>query len=76
MLYKTIVLSLLEQLPQLHEQLCKNRQLLATLERLADELKSSHETWKEQLLQDQAGEREPDSERSAGDRPERNGGSL
>ena len=42
-LYKTMVLSLLEDRPQLHEQLRQARTLLATLNRLADELKLSHE---------------------------------
>ena len=41
--YKTIVLELLQQRPELHDQLRKQRMLLATMERLARELKDSHE---------------------------------
>ena len=51
MQYKTIVLELLEQHPEIHEQLRKERKLLPTMERLASELKTSHEAWKAQLLQ-------------------------
>jgi len=51
MLYKTICLQLLEQHPALHEQLKRNRLLLAALDRYAMELKTSHEAWKEQLSQ-------------------------
>jgi hypothetical protein len=43
MLYKTIVLHLLEDRPQMYQQLRKSRTLLATLNRLAEELKASHE---------------------------------
>ncbi len=49
--YKTIVLHCLEDRPNLHEQLRSSRQLLPTLEHMAIELKTSHETWKEQLSQ-------------------------
>jgi hypothetical protein len=49
MLYKTIMMELLEQRPQLHDQLRKQRKLLATLETLAQQLKTSHEAWKDQL---------------------------
>jgi len=42
MLYKTIVLELLEQSPQ-YENLRQNRTLLATTEAYAAELKVSHE---------------------------------
>ena len=49
MLYKTIVLELLEQRPQMHDQLRKERKLLTTLEYYAKELKESHEAWKEVL---------------------------
>ena len=55
MLYKTIVLRLLEERPQIHAQLRQNRQLLPTLERLARELKTSHEACKEQLSQAKPG---------------------
>ena len=57
--YKTIILELLQQRPQMHEQLRKDRKLLPALELYATELKTSHETWKDwlQLLR-------PDSESS------------
>jgi hypothetical protein len=51
MQYKTIIQDLLLQRPQIHEQLRKERQLLPTMERYARELKTSHEAWKEMLLQ-------------------------
>lgn len=49
MLYKTMTLGLLEQRPRLHEQLRRERKLLATMESLALDLKARHEAWKEQL---------------------------
>ena len=49
MQYKTIVLQLLEQRPQMHQQLRKNRKLLSTMELYAKELKTSHAAWKELL---------------------------
>ncbi len=49
MQYKTIVLELLRQRPELHEQLRLTRRLLPTLETCSKELKASHETWKETL---------------------------
>src|SRR5579871_5153787 len=49
MLYKTICLGLLEQRPELYDQLRKNRTLLPTLNRLAIELKARHEAWKQEL---------------------------
>jgi hypothetical protein len=55
MLFKTIVLELLQQRPQMHEQLRKERKLLATLELYARELKTSHEGWKEVLGQAKPG---------------------
>jgi hypothetical protein len=51
MQYKTIILELLEQRPQMHEELRRSRKLLPALELYARELKDSHETWKERLLQ-------------------------
>jgi len=51
MLYKTMVLGLLEERPQLHRQLRTQRILLATVEQHAQLLKARHETWKEQLAQ-------------------------
>jgi len=49
MQYKTIILELLQQRPEMHEQLRKNRKLLPALEFYAKELKTSHEAWKETL---------------------------
>ena len=51
MQYKTIIHELLQQRPQMHEQLRKERKLLTTLEIYARELKTSHEGWKELLSQ-------------------------
>ena len=55
MQYKTIVLELLEQRPETHDQLRKERKLLTTLEFYAKELKTSHEAWKETLGQQRPG---------------------
>ena len=49
MQYKTIVLELLWERADLHEQLRQTHSLLPTLGTLAKELKASHETWKETL---------------------------
>ncbi|HEY7328651.1 MAG TPA: hypothetical protein VH592_13485 [Gemmataceae bacterium] len=49
MMYKTICLSLLEQRPQLYDQLQTNRQLLPTLNRLSAELKALHQAWIQEL---------------------------
>ena len=46
-MYKTIVLSLLEQLPEIHHQLRKNRILLQAVNHFASQLKASHEAWKD-----------------------------
>jgi hypothetical protein len=51
MQFKTIVLELLKERTELHEQLRKERKLLTTMERYAKELKTSHEAWKELLSQ-------------------------
>ena len=51
MQYKTIVLELLQQRTELHDLLRKQRMLLPTLDRLARELKASHETLKDHLTQ-------------------------
>jgi hypothetical protein len=55
MKYKTIVLELLQQRPQMHDQLRKERKLLTTLEFYARELKESHEAWKETVSQQRPG---------------------
>ena len=59
MQYKTIVLELLQQRPQTHDQLRKDRKLLPTVEMYARELKTSHEAWKKTL-----GQERPDSGQS------------
>ena len=55
MQYKTIVLELLQQRPEMHEELRLTRRLLPTLETCAKELKVSHEAWKETLSQAKPG---------------------
>ncbi len=55
MQYKTIILQLLQQHPAMHEQLRKDRTLLPTLERYANQLKIRHETWKDHLSQAKPG---------------------
>ena len=49
MQYKTIVLALLEQQPEILEQLRSQQALLPTLERYSTDLKASHDAWKLQL---------------------------
>ena len=49
MQYKTIILGLIEQQPELHEQLRASRTMLATLNRCATLLKERHEALKDQL---------------------------
>jgi hypothetical protein len=49
MLYKTIVLQLLESRTELYEQLKSTRTLLSTMESLAIELRNRHLTWQETL---------------------------
>jgi hypothetical protein len=51
MQYKTIVLELLQQQPEIHNQLRKERKLLTTMEHYATELKASHQVWTEFLSQ-------------------------
>jgi hypothetical protein len=53
--YKTIILELLKERTELHEQLRLTRRLLPTLEFYARELKTSHEAWKETLSQTKPG---------------------
>ena len=49
MQYKTIIHEMLQQRPQLHSQLRKDRKLLPAMEIYARQLKTSHESWKEVL---------------------------
>jgi hypothetical protein len=59
MQYKTIGLEMIQQQPELHEQLRASRTLLATMDQLAIELKACHEEWIGRLSQ-----RMPGSDRS------------
>lgn len=49
MQYKTIILELLKERPQMHERLRQERKLLPALEIYARELKASHQGWMEAL---------------------------
>jgi hypothetical protein len=51
MYYKTIVLELLQQRPEIHDQLRKQRKLLLTMEQYARELRTSHQAWTKLLSQ-------------------------
>jgi len=55
MQYKTIVLELLEQRPEIYQQLRKNHKLLLAVEHYAQELKKNHEAWKIELSQARPG---------------------
>jgi hypothetical protein len=55
MLYKTIVLELLADRPQLHEHLRLSRRLLPTLESMAAELRDRHMDWTRALAQARPG---------------------
>ena len=55
MMYKTIVLELLQERPQIESQLRKERKLLPTLECFAKELKNRHKTWMDLLFQSSPG---------------------
>jgi len=57
MLYKTIILEMLQRRPRMYEQLRLYRKVLPALEIYAKELKESHEAMMEQLRQAR-----PDSE--------------
>jgi hypothetical protein len=51
MLYKTMVLELLQQHPEIHDRLRSRRSLLPALDRYANELKTRHDAWTEVLTQ-------------------------
>jgi hypothetical protein len=55
MLYKTICLRLLEDRPKLYESLRQKRMVLATVDRLATDLKASHQALMEQLAKTRPG---------------------
>jgi hypothetical protein len=50
-MYKTIVLALLQDLPETYNHLCRNRLLLSAVNHWASQLKTRHEAWKERLAQ-------------------------
>jgi hypothetical protein len=58
MQYKTIVLALLQERPELHDRLRSQRILLPAVEVYARELKASHETQKALLSQTKPGSNE------------------
>jgi hypothetical protein len=47
--YKTMVLELLQQHPEIHDRLRSRRELRPALDRYAGELKTRHDAWKEVL---------------------------
>lgn len=51
MLYKTIVLELIRQEPELHRRLTASKRLLSTMEALAQELRTDHERLMNELIQ-------------------------
>jgi hypothetical protein len=51
MLYKTICLQMIQDRPEMYDRLLSQRNLLATLDRLSSELRTSHQTWKGLLSQ-------------------------
>lgn len=55
MMYKTITLELIQDRPELYEQLRSSRQLLPAMENYATELKALHEAWKERISQRKPG---------------------
>ena len=55
MRYKTITLGLIEAQPELHERLRQQRTLRPTMEQLASELKTSHESWRARLRETRPG---------------------
>ena len=55
MQYKTIALELIQDRPELYEQLRSSKRLLPTMDAYAIELKDSHDAWKDQLNQAKPG---------------------
>ena len=55
MQYKTIVLEMLKERTELHEQLRLTRRLMPTMETCAKELKASHESWMKSLSESNPG---------------------
>jgi hypothetical protein len=50
-MYKTIILALLQQRPEIYDQLRRSRMLMKTLDHYSGALKTSHEAWKDRLSQ-------------------------
>lgn len=53
--YKTIVLELLQERPELHRRLQAERMLIPTLDLFASALKASHDEWKDRLSRSKPG---------------------
>lgn len=53
--YKTIIMELINDQPELALQLRGKKQMLATIETYAMELKNRHEAWKKELSQTRTG---------------------
>ncbi len=53
--YKTLVLQLIRQYPQIHNHLKQTRTLLPTLDLYSRELKTSHEVWMDSLSERRPG---------------------
>jgi hypothetical protein len=58
MLYKTMVLEIIQLHPDIYERLRSQRKLLPELERYGAELKERHDAWKAMLSQAQPGSSE------------------
>ena len=58
MLYKTICLQMIQERPEMYDQLLNTRNLLPTLEHYARELRTRHLAWKEELSQANPGSSE------------------
>jgi hypothetical protein len=56
--YKTIILELLEQYPEIYKELSTKRKPLQAVELYAVRLKTSHEAWKDRLFQAKPGSEE------------------
>jgi len=77
MQYKTIVLHLLEQHPEIYDPLRRHRRMLPTLEYYARELKTLHDAMDGDPGTGDAGPRpEPDHQRGSGTGPEGSDGSF
>ncbi len=77
MQYKTMILELLQQRTELHDQLRKDAEAPADTGTLRQGAEDSHEAWKETSVAGEAGQRpEPDRERGTGDSPQGTGGSF